>query len=75
MPPLDEHPSPPPPPADASTIPGRQARRESSARSYPRRIPLTLVRGSGSTVWDDRGDAYLERVRAAQAEVRRQLRS
>ena len=28
-------------------------------RNYPR-APLTLVRGSGSTVWDDQGSAYLD---------------
>ncbi len=45
----------------------RQSQRESSVRSYPRRLPVALVRGSGSTVWDADGAAYLDCLAGAGA--------
>ncbi len=73
-PPLDElphqhrtGPRAAPPDGDSDDVLRRQAQRESSARSYPRRIPRSLVRGSGSTVWDARGDAYLDCLAGAGA--------
>ncbi|WP_272949275.1 diaminobutyrate--2-oxoglutarate transaminase [Agrobacterium larrymoorei] len=38
----------------------RQARRESNARSYPRRFPLALKSASGCTVTDVEGRTYLD---------------
>jgi diaminobutyrate-2-oxoglutarate transaminase len=38
----------------------RQARRESNARSYPRRLPLALVRGEGVHVTATDGRTYLD---------------
>src|SRR5918992_1381834 len=38
----------------------RQARRESNARSYPRRLPLVLVRGEGVYVTASDGRTYLD---------------
>ncbi len=45
----------------------RQEARESSVRSYPRRLPLSLVRGEGCTVWDEDGRAYLDGLAGAGA--------
>ncbi|PSL08200.1 diaminobutyrate aminotransferase [Haloactinopolyspora alba] len=45
----------------------RQRRRESSARSYPRRLPVALVEGSGSTVRDRHGTAYIDCLAGAGA--------
>lgn len=38
----------------------RQRQRESSARSYPRRLPIALVEASGSTVRDRQGRTYID---------------
>jgi diaminobutyrate-2-oxoglutarate transaminase len=38
----------------------RQAERESSARAYPRRLPVALVSGRGVRVRDDQGNEYLD---------------
>ena len=38
----------------------RQARRESNARSYPRRLPLALVRGEGIHVTASDGRTYID---------------
>lgn len=45
----------------------RQRQRESSARTYPRRIPLNLVSGRGVVVRDSRGDDYLDCLAGAGA--------
>jgi diaminobutyrate-2-oxoglutarate transaminase len=46
--------------APASALLARQARRESNARSYPRRLPVALVAGRGVTVRDADGREYLD---------------
>jgi len=38
----------------------RQRLRESNARSYPRKLPLVLARGSGMQVYDTAGRVYLD---------------
>ncbi len=38
----------------------RQQRRESSARTYPRHLPIALVRGRGVFVYDSDGREYLD---------------
>ncbi|AJQ95471.1 diaminobutyrate--2-oxoglutarate transaminase [Gynuella sunshinyii] len=43
----------------------RQQQRESNARSYPRRLPLALVRGHGIYVEDSRGQLYIDALAAA----------
>lgn len=45
----------------------RQARRESAARSYPRRLPVALVHGSGVEVRDSAGRTYLDCLAGAGA--------
>jgi diaminobutyrate-2-oxoglutarate transaminase len=45
----------------------RQRQRESAARTYPRRIPLSLVAGRGVVVRDSRGDDYLDCLAGAGA--------
>jgi diaminobutyrate-2-oxoglutarate transaminase len=45
----------------------RQARRESNARSYPRRIPLSLRRASGVYVEDTEGRVFLDCLSCAGA--------
>jgi diaminobutyrate-2-oxoglutarate transaminase len=45
---------------DADPMLARQERRESAARSYPRRLPLCLVAGRGVWVRDSRGREYLD---------------
>ncbi|WP_240477295.1 diaminobutyrate--2-oxoglutarate transaminase family protein [Jiangella muralis] len=45
----------------------RQRRRESSARSYPRRLPIALEAGHGSTVRDRHGREYLDCLAGAGA--------
>ncbi|MGE3620508.1 MAG: diaminobutyrate--2-oxoglutarate transaminase family protein [Acidimicrobiia bacterium] len=45
----------------------RQSRRESSARSYPRRLPVALVAGRGSTVVDTTGRTYIDCLAGAGA--------
>src|ERR1700730_4025583 len=39
---------------------GRQAARESSARTYPRRLPVAIDRGEGSYVVDLDGNVYID---------------
>ena len=48
------------PPDGATGILGRQARRESSARTYPRRLPLALVRGEGIHLIASDGRSYVD---------------
>ncbi|PZF82675.1 diaminobutyrate--2-oxoglutarate transaminase family protein [Jiangella anatolica] len=60
------------PPATGTAEPAddlleRQRRRESSARSYPRRLPIALVAASGSTVRDRQGREYLDCLAGAGA--------
>ncbi|WP_035812014.1 diaminobutyrate--2-oxoglutarate transaminase family protein [Jiangella gansuensis] len=60
------------PPATGTTEPHdelleRQRRRESSARSYPRRLPIALVEARGCTVRDRQGNAYLDCLAGAGA--------
>src|SRR3712207_2400630 len=43
----------------------RQRERESSARSYPRRIPLALTRGTGIYVEDAEGRVFTDCLAAA----------
>lgn len=45
----------------------RQRRRESSARSYPRRLPVALASAEGSTVRDHHGREYLDCLAGAGA--------
>ncbi|RIQ21890.1 aminotransferase class III-fold pyridoxal phosphate-dependent enzyme [Jiangella rhizosphaerae] len=45
----------------------RQRLRESSARSYPRRLPIALVEGRGTTVRDHQGREYLDCLAGAGA--------
>ncbi|WP_116949453.1 diaminobutyrate--2-oxoglutarate transaminase family protein [Jiangella endophytica] len=45
----------------------RQRLRESSARSYPRRLPIALVAGQASTVRDRQGREYLDCLAGAGA--------
>lgn len=45
----------------------RQRLRESSARSYPRRLPIALVAGEGSTVRDRQGRTYIDCLAGAGA--------
>lgn len=45
----------------------RQRRRESSARSYPRRLPVALVSGNGSIVRDRHGNRYIDCLAGAGA--------
>jgi diaminobutyrate-2-oxoglutarate transaminase len=56
-------------PADASVDPAltRQRQRESSARTYARRIPLNLVSARGVHVRDSQGDEYLDCLAGAGA--------
>ncbi|QYJ16647.1 Diaminobutyrate--2-oxoglutarate aminotransferase [Rubrobacter xylanophilus DSM 9941] len=39
---------------------GRQAERESNARTYPRNLPIAVSRARGSWVWDADGRRYLD---------------
>ncbi|MBB5787757.1 diaminobutyrate--2-oxoglutarate transaminase family protein [Jiangella mangrovi] len=60
------------PPATGTTEPAddlleRQRERESSARSYPRRLPIALVAGQGSTVRDRQGRTYIDCLAGAGA--------
>lgn len=48
-----------------SALLARQARRESNARSYPRRIPLSLRRASGVYVEDTEGRVFIDCLAAA----------
>jgi diaminobutyrate-2-oxoglutarate transaminase len=48
-----------------SAILARQARRESNARSYPRRIPLALQRAQGIYVEDVEGRVFIDCLAAA----------
>lgn len=43
----------------------RQRLRESSARTYPRRLPISLAAGRGCTVWDSAGRRYLDLLAGA----------
>lgn len=45
---------------DTNPILERQAKQESNARSYPRRIPLVLERAHGVYVQDTRGQVYID---------------
>ncbi|MGQ0840547.1 aspartate aminotransferase family protein [Actinokineospora sp.] len=45
----------------------RQDRRESAARSYPRRLPIALVRGAGSFVEDADGNVFIDFLAGAGA--------
>lgn len=45
---------------DSNPILERQARQESNARSYPRRIPLVLERAHGIYVQDTRGQVFID---------------
>lgn len=45
----------------------RQRRRESSARTYPRRLPVALVAGRGAIVTDSAGREYLDCLAGAGA--------
>lgn len=45
---------------DTNPILERQARQESNARSYPRRIPIVLARAHGVYVQDTRGQIYID---------------
>jgi diaminobutyrate-2-oxoglutarate transaminase len=57
-----------PAPHIEGTVPGEQSRRmlaeqaalESSARSYPRAVPIALAEGRGATVRDADGNTYLD---------------
>jgi diaminobutyrate-2-oxoglutarate transaminase len=57
-----------PAPRIEGTVPGEQSRRmlaeqaalESSARSYPRAVPIALAEGRGATVRDADGNTYLD---------------
>ncbi|TDE13074.1 diaminobutyrate--2-oxoglutarate transaminase family protein [Jiangella asiatica] len=60
----------PPPTETAEThdeLLERQRLRESSARSYPRRLPVALVDARGCTVRDRQGNAYLDCLAGAGA--------
>ncbi len=48
------------PPDGSAGILARQARRESSARTYPRRLPLALVCGEGIYVTSSDGRVYVD---------------
>jgi diaminobutyrate-2-oxoglutarate transaminase len=60
--------APPSGPAVRTAIPGpesrrllgRQARRESAARTYPRRLPIAMARGYGSYLEDVDGNVFLD---------------
>ena len=52
---------------EASLLVERQRRRESAARSYPRRLPIALVAGHGVTVRDAAGREYLDCLAGAGA--------
>lgn len=45
---------------DTNPVLERQARQESNARSYPRRIPLVLERAHGIYVQDTRGQVFID---------------
>lgn len=45
---------------DSNPILERQARQESNARSYPRRIPLVLEKAHGVYVQDSRGQVFID---------------
>lgn len=45
---------------DSTPVLERQARQESNARSYPRRIPLELRRAHGLYVQDSRGQVFID---------------
>ena len=45
---------------DTTPVLERQARQESNARSYPRRIPLVLERAHGIYVQDTRGQVFID---------------
>jgi diaminobutyrate-2-oxoglutarate transaminase len=48
------------PPDGSAGILDRQARRESSARTYPRRLPLAIVRGEGIYLTASDGRSYID---------------
>lgn len=50
-----------------SSLLDRQRHRESSARSYARRLPVELVHGAGTTVRDRHGNTYLDCLAGAGA--------
>ncbi|MBB3059222.1 diaminobutyrate--2-oxoglutarate transaminase [Microbulbifer rhizosphaerae] len=50
---------------DGNEILERQARRESNARSYPRRLPLALAEGRGIYLRDTAGQLYIDCLAAA----------
>jgi diaminobutyrate-2-oxoglutarate transaminase len=51
--------TPLPGPASAELL-DRQARRESNARTYPRRLPIAIKRGAGSYVEDLDGNVFID---------------
>jgi len=57
----------PPHVATADPLLARQERWESAARSYPRRLPVALVHGSGVEVRDSAGRTYLDCLAGAGA--------
>ena len=63
--PVDQLTSRPDAPPDPALT--RQRQRESSARTYARRLPLNLVSGRGVHVRDSRGDEYLDCLAGAGA--------
>ena len=54
------------PPAEDLLL-ARQRRRESSARTYPRRLPIALAEGDGVFVRDSAGREYLDCLAGAGA--------
>lgn len=53
----------------ADPLLARQERRESAARTYPRRLPVALARGEGAMVYDTGGRGYVDCLAGAGALV------
>ncbi|WP_218020023.1 aspartate aminotransferase family protein [Nocardia anaemiae] len=57
----------PPPGPRSRALLNRQATTESSARSYPRRLPIAIRRGEGSLVEDEDGNVFIDFLTGAGA--------